>query len=82
MLHFAKYLLFELTYYLVCSAYSFLLKIFIIERVELVPVNIVIDKPVLYWWQYCRDYIRSSNNMCQRIYLFSYKKLWIFPNGY
>ena len=48
MLHFGKYLLFELIYYLVYSVRFFLLKIFIKEYVELVPVNIVIDKLVLY----------------------------------
>ncbi len=82
MLHFTKYLLFELICYLVCNIRSFPLKIFIIECVELVPVNIVINKPVLYWYQCCRNYMRLLDNICQRIYPFSYNKSWIFPNGY
>ena len=48
MLHFGKYLLSKLTYYLIYNIYSFFLKIFIIEHIELVPVNIIIDKLILY----------------------------------
>ncbi len=46
--HSDKYLLFELTYYFVYNTPFFCLKIFIIEHVELILVNIVLDKPVLY----------------------------------
>ena len=41
-------LLLELTSYLVCSTCLFHIKIFVINRVELVPINVVIDKLVLY----------------------------------
>lgn len=48
----------------------FCFKIFVIEYVELILVNIIIDQLVLYWWQCCRDYMCLSDNICQRIYEF------------
>ena len=42
-------LLLELISYLVCNVRPFHFKVFIIKRVELISINVVIDKPILYW---------------------------------
>ena len=67
-------LLLKLISYLVYSAHPFCFKVFIIKRVELVPINIIMDKPVLYWWCYCWYHICYSDDVWNRVYLFSYKK--------
>ena len=48
MLYFDKYLLLKLICYLIYSTHSFHFKIYVIQRIELVSVNIGIDKLVLY----------------------------------
>lgn len=48
--HFSKYLLLKLIYHLVYIAGSFCFKILVIQQIELVPVNIIINKLVLYGW--------------------------------
>ncbi len=67
-------LLLELSSYLVCSARPFCFKVFVIKRVELVPINIVIDKQVLYRWGCCWNHIRSSDDVWNRVCLFHYEK--------
>lgn len=46
---FCKYLISELICYFIYNTRFFCFKILIIENIKLVPVNIVIDKPILYW---------------------------------
>lgn len=78
-----RFLLFEFISYLIYSIRFFCFKILIIERtIEPVSINIDINKPVLYQWQCCLNHICSSDNICQGIYLFTYKKPWTFPNWY
>lgn len=48
ILHFDKYLLLELIYYVIYYMHFFSFKILIIKYVKLVLVNIVMDRQVLY----------------------------------
>lgn len=82
LLCFTKYLLFELIYDFVYNAYSLCFIIYVIKRIELVSINIFIDKLVFHYWQYCLNYMCLLDDMCQRIYLIFYKKLWTFSNSY
>ena len=51
-LHYPINLLLELTSYFVYSAHFLCFKVFIIKRIQLVSINVIIDKPVLYSWHY------------------------------
>lgn len=74
---FTTRLLLKLTSYFLGNVQLFGFKFFIIKRIELVSINIVIDKLVLYWWHFCSYHIRFLDNMWNRVYLFFYKKLLI-----